>query len=224
MRVLHVHSGNLFGGVERILETLAVAGAGSGMTTAAALCAEGRLGERLAIAGAEVHHLGAVRASRPWRVAAVRRALADVLARNAPDVAVVHSDWSHALFGGTIAGAGVPLVRWLHAPEPGPAWQAWGAARSTPTLVICNSQYTCRGSQGRFPRARRAVCYAPVAQHHASREAARDARGLSPSTVVILLAARLEHGKGHRTLLNAAAALPPGDWEIWIAGGPQRGP
>jgi len=224
MRVLHVHSGNLFGGVERILETLAEASdACAGMETSAALCSDGRLGDQLTAAGATVHRLGSVRASRPWQVALARRALTRTLTANRPDVAVVHSDWSHALFGNTIRSAGVPLVRWMHAADPGPAWQAWGAERAVPALVICNSRYTCRGSQGRFAGTPRAVCYAPVVFRRADRDEARAAADLAPSTVVILLAARFEACKGHLVLLKALALLRDvGGWEAWIVGGPQR--
>lgn len=226
MRVLHVHSGNLYGGVERILETLVEwRGECPDMETTAALCFEGRLSEALTAAGAPVHRLGAVQASRPWQVARAQRALSETLSAHRPDVAVVHSDWGHALFGSTIRSAGVPLVRWMHAPEPGPAWQALLAERAAPGLVICNSQYTCRASAGRFAGAPRTICYAPVPPQVGStdRSAARAAAGVSQSTLVILMAARIEPCKGHRSLLRALTMLPKDcDWQAWIAGGPQR--
>jgi hypothetical protein len=57
--VLHVHSGNLYGGVERILETLAdYAPEDPPMTSAFALCFPGRLSETLQTRGAAVHQLG----------------------------------------------------------------------------------------------------------------------------------------------------------------------
>jgi glycosyltransferase involved in cell wall biosynthesis len=36
------------------------------------------------------------------------------------------------------------------------------------------------------------------------------------------MGARLEKWKGHKLLLHALSLLQPGDWEAWIAGGPQR--
>jgi glycosyltransferase involved in cell wall biosynthesis len=39
---------------------------------------------------------------------------------------------------------------------------------------------------------------------------------------VILQVARLEEGKGHRTMIEALGRLEDLDWECWIAGGAQR--
>ena len=51
-RLLHVYSGNLYGGVERLLETLHAGGPAAGLRQDFALCFEGRVGERLREAGA----------------------------------------------------------------------------------------------------------------------------------------------------------------------------
>ena len=73
-RVLHVNSGNMFGGVECILTTLARAGnLHREMESCFALCQEGRLSKELSTAGAMVYWMGAVRISRPWTVWQARR-------------------------------------------------------------------------------------------------------------------------------------------------------
>ena len=54
------------------------------------------------------------------------------------------------------------------------------------------------------------------------RAAVRAALGVPAGTVVIVLAARLEVGKGHHLLLEALAGLPRGSWQAWIAGGVQQ--
>jgi hypothetical protein len=64
LRVLHVYSGNLFGGVERLLTTFADTRTGS-LASAFALCFDGRLGRALRASGAAVHDLGPVRARAP---------------------------------------------------------------------------------------------------------------------------------------------------------------
>ena len=69
MRVLHVSSGNLFGGVEALLVALArERGLRPEMEPHFALCFVGRLSETLDEIGVPVHRLGGVRVSRPWTV------------------------------------------------------------------------------------------------------------------------------------------------------------
>ena len=59
LRVLHVHSGNLYGGVETFLTTLARdAAAAPRMTSSFALCFEGRLSNELRAHGHRAAHAG----------------------------------------------------------------------------------------------------------------------------------------------------------------------
>jgi hypothetical protein len=78
MRVLHVAAGNLYGGVERILEEIARHGTAASQHEFA-LSFEGRLSGGLDAAGATRHDLGAVRFSRPLSVWRARRRLRRVL-------------------------------------------------------------------------------------------------------------------------------------------------
>lgn len=227
MRVVHVHSGNMFGGVERVLDTLARHRAACpAMESVFALSFEGRLADALRSSGVPVTMTGEVRGRRPWEVRAARRSLSQVIAAEHPDVAVVHSSWSQALFGPTIRRAGVPLVRWLHAPQSGPALLEWTSARHPVALVICNSRYTCAATTIRFRGGRREVCYPPIALESPrteDRAGVRRELGVSPETVVIAIAARMESWKGHRVLLDALGGLR-GDarWHAAIMGGAQR--
>jgi hypothetical protein len=69
MRLLHVYSGNLYGGVETLLVSLAkYADACPGLEHEFALCFEGRLSRELETAGAAVYRLGLARASRPFSI------------------------------------------------------------------------------------------------------------------------------------------------------------
>src|SRR5690606_10263554 len=107
MNVLHVHSGNMFGGVERMLQALAPRVAGtSPVASSYALCFEGRTADALRAEGGTVHHLGTVRARRPDEIRRARRALRGVLERERPDVTIVHSAWSQAIFGSAILDDG----------------------------------------------------------------------------------------------------------------------
>lgn len=226
MNLLHVHSGNMFGGVERMLETLAPRHAGeTPVRSEYALCFDGRTAETLEAAGGTVHRLGEVHSRRMDEIWRARRALRRVLASRAWDAACVHSAWSQGIFGGTIAKSKVRLVRWLHAPEPGPHWMEIWAARSRPSLVICNSEYTCRAAGERFDGTPATVCYPPSripAAPAGSRDAIRESLGTPAETVVIVIAARLEAWKGHAALIDSLAMLHVTNWELWVLGGSQR--
>src|SRR5579872_7051110 len=105
MRVLHVSSGNLFGGIEIMLLTVARHRAScSEMEPHVALAFEGRLSRELTETGVPVHLLGSVRASRPHTVLRARRRLRDLLRRVGFDVVVCHAPWSHAVFGSAVQG------------------------------------------------------------------------------------------------------------------------
>ena len=219
MRVLHVAAGNLYGGVERILEEVA-AHVPRGSAHAFALAFDGRLSAALDAARAERHELGAVRFSRPLSVWRARRRLRRIVP--AFDAVVAHSPWAFSLAGPVVPPGARAL--WAHDAFDGTHWTERKAARLDPSLVICNSEFTSRAVGAWLPRARRAVVLAPVsapAIASGTREAVRRDLGVAPETAVILIASRFERWKGHADLLRAAAGLS-GDWTVWIAGAPQR--
>ncbi|HXE79336.1 MAG TPA: glycosyltransferase, partial [Vicinamibacterales bacterium] len=230
MRILHVHSGNLFGGVETILLALARhERTYSGLRSSFALAFDGRLARELTESGAPVAMLGRVQLRRPDRVHAARSRLKSVITRERPDLAIVHSSWALAVFGPVLRQVSVPLVLWAHAPEPGPWWLAAMARRVSPDLVICNSEYTRSRVDGRYRGVRVETCYAPLLPELPVRSPAqrasvrRDLGGVTDDTVVIAIAARFEPLKGHRRLIEAlAAAQPSVDWRCWIIAGAQR--
>src|SRR5262249_57437131 len=94
LRVLHLTAGNLYGGVETLLTTLArLRHLAPEMEPEFGLCFRGRLWDELTAAGVPVHDLGPVRISRPYTVQEARGRLKRVLAAAQPDVVVVHSSW-----------------------------------------------------------------------------------------------------------------------------------
>src|SRR5438093_12801438 len=97
MRVLHIYSGNLFGGIETMLLMLARQGGGD-LETEVALCFEARLARELRATGIRVHQLGETRVSRPYTVHRARRVLAALLARERFDRVICHAAWSYAIF------------------------------------------------------------------------------------------------------------------------------
>ena len=120
MNVLHVHSGNLYGGVETVLTTLARARhAAPEMQMSVALTFDGLVGQELRAIGVKTPLLGEVRLRRPDSVWRARRALAALLRREKFDVAVCHQAWPHAIFGPIIKRARLPLAVWVHMSQTG---------------------------------------------------------------------------------------------------------
>ena len=105
MRILHLHSGNLYGGVERVLGAMARSSSSSGMEPVFALSHEGRIAAEIRAAGAKVHILGPVRASRPLTILAARARVAALCRGGGFDAVIAHSAWSMALLGPAITEA-----------------------------------------------------------------------------------------------------------------------
>jgi hypothetical protein len=165
MRLLHVGSGNLFGGVETLLCSLAQHDApspGGGTNGHFALCFEGRLSDRLQALGAQVYSLGEVRFRSPLSVRRARRALAELLREQRFDAAICHSVWAQALFGGTIRDAGLTSLFWLHGAAHGDGWLERLASWSRPDFAIANSQYTNGTLDRLYPGVSSAVLYPPL--------------------------------------------------------------
>src|SRR5438046_4216036 len=159
MKVLHVHSGNLYGGVETMLVTLARHRALClDMEPHFALCFEGRLSRELVAAGGPVYPLGAVRISRPHSVWRARRQLQKLVRQQHFDVAICHSAWSQAIFGPIARRARTPLVLYLHGMAKSIHWLEMYARQTAPDFVVCNSSFTA----SRLPSVYRHVPHAVV--------------------------------------------------------------
>src|SRR5437762_7804108 len=108
MRVLHLCAGNLYGGIETLLVTLARRRAlCPGVEPEFAPCFEGRLSAELRDAGVAVRPLGPARVSRPWTVWRVRRRLRALLPAGRYDLALSHGCWPHALAAPEVRRAGL---------------------------------------------------------------------------------------------------------------------
>jgi glycosyltransferase involved in cell wall biosynthesis len=228
MRVLHVHSGNLYGGIETLLVTLARHRELSPqMEPHFALCFAGRLSDELQAAGARVHFLGEARVRSWTSVRRARRALGELLRAESFDVALCHSSWSQALFGRVVREAGLPLVFWLHGEAYGRRWLELWARATPPDLALCNSRFTASTLPRLYPRARTETIYCPVPcngkVHTNDRAAMRATFGTPEDAVVIVQASRMEPWKGHRLHLKSLALLRDmPNWMCWQVGGGQR--
>lgn len=225
LRVLHVYAGNLYGGVERMLATLAGTRV-DGLEQAFALAFDGRLAGEIRRAGAPLDVVGPVRASRPWTAIGARRKLAGAIRAHRPDVVVCHSSWAHGIFGPVARKQRTPLVFWLHDAVAGTTWADRLARRTRPELAICTSRFAATTLDRLWPHLPAEVVYPPVpapSAADADRERARAEFGVSADDVVILMASRMEPWKGHRVLLEALSALrDESGWTCWIAGGASR--
>ena len=228
LRVLHVYSGNLYGGVETLLSTLArYRSACPDMESHFALSFEGRLSGELRKAAAPVTVLGEVRISRPHTVLRARRALRKLLTAQKFDVAVCHSTWPQAVFGPVLRRAGVPFAFYMHNWTEGRDWLERIAKRVVPNLVIVNSRYTAQSAPNMYRGVPVEVFYSPHIDSGAVSGTRRgDIRAPLDSpgdAVVIIQVSRLEPWKGHRLHLEALGQLRhvPG-WICWQVGGAQR--
>lgn len=228
MRVLHVHSGNLFGGVESMLLTNVrqqhLAGA---LQSSFALCFEGQFSQELAGTNAAVHKLGNVWIRQPLTVRRARRNLRELLGRETFDVVVTHSCWSQVIFGPAARAAKAPLVFYMHGPADGKHWLERWARRTAPDQVLCNSQYTAATQPQLYPGVRSQIVYCPVAPpleySQASRSEIRAELQTPDDAIVIVQVSRIEALKGHLVHLEALGLLKdlPG-WISWMVGGAQR--
>jgi glycosyltransferase involved in cell wall biosynthesis len=228
MRLLHIHSGNLYGGVEVLLHTLArCRSMCPEMQPEFVLCFDGRVAAELRAAGAAVHIVGKVRARNPHQIIQVRRRLAEILRFGAFDAAVCHMLWPLAIFGPAVRRAGLPLVFWMHDAMQRFDWLQFWAGFASPDLVLCNSRFTATTRDHYFGKKPCVVVRYPIASPPRPQPADRDALRVRFDTpldaVVIVQASRMEPWKGHRVLLQGLAALKEiPRWVCWIAGGPQR--
>jgi glycosyltransferase involved in cell wall biosynthesis len=228
MKVLHLHSGNLYGGVETCLLTLArEAACAPGMTSEFAVCFDGRFSEALVDLGRTPHVLGPVRLSRPPSVMRARAALRDLLHRTQADVVVCQQAWSCVVFGSVVREMGYPLVMWVHMASDGAHWLERVVQLTPPDVVVCNSRFSASRVITWLPRAPRHVAYCPVSPpvptNGVTRHETRRALGADDGQVIITMAARAEALKGHRVLIEALARLKDQrNWTCWLVGGAQR--
>ncbi|NNJ25880.1 glycosyltransferase family 4 protein [Alienimonas chondri] len=233
LRLLHVHSGNLYGGVERLLETLLAHGNDLGEGTPGlrqdfALCFQGRLSERLRKRGAEVVDLGPVRRLAPWSGMRARRRLAAALraataAGDPYDVVLFHGFWSLGLLGGGAkarekTSGGTPRALWLHEDPDASHWTYRRALGVGGDGVIFNSDFVHDRPASRalleglhVPGERGVVLRCPVTPPSpvtADRRAeARASLGVCDQETLIFIAARFVPWKGHALLMDALSLL-----------------
>jgi glycosyltransferase involved in cell wall biosynthesis len=224
-RVLHVYSGNRFGGIEVLLVELQKRRADApGIDSRFVLCFEGRLAQKLRAAGAQVSVFREVRFSRPWTVWRARSALREHLRQQPVDAVVCHEFWAYALAAPVVRSAGLPLLSWHHSPASGYRLEK-AIRRFPPTLALTCSRFVADNLNGLVPAGRIRVCYAPVEpptpQLADARGALRRSLGTADDETVILHVGRLSDYKGQVELLQAAQLLGDLRFRVWFVGDSQ---
>ncbi len=223
MRILHVHSGNLFGGVERVLRCFALFHGSEQHEFAFAF--DGRIARELGALGARVHNLGEARALDPFSVRRARHALTAIARWGRFDAAVMHSPWALGLFG---PAAVRPIVFYQHDVLNGSHWTERIARRAAPDLIVANSAFTARSTPRAFSGQGAVVVHPPADLPERSissdeRNSLRARLRTAPTETAILIAARFEPWKGHCLLMDALAHLRDNPrWVLWVAGHAQR--
>lgn len=218
-RILHFWSGNLYGGIERLLVTLAEFGRAEHHF---ALCFEGRLAVELRRHTQNLHFLPVPRLRSIKALAESRRAAVALIDRLNPGAAVTHSHWPAAVWGSSVRARARRWVFYAHDVHSRLDVVSWLGSRGSPDIVIANSEFTAQ-SYRRFAEA--IVIHYPVvaATTAEGRQLLRERYGVNPGGVVILQASRMERWKGHSILLQALSEIRlDSSWRLWIAGGAQR--
>ncbi len=229
VRVLHLIAGNLFGGVETLLVTLArQRDFCPAMDPHFGVCFEGRVSGELRSAGVPVYMLGAARISRPWSVWQTRRRLKAILEGERFDVVICHMAWTMAMFGRTARSANTKLVFWAHGFQHGRGWLERMARRITPDLALANSRATAVSLPRMWTGIESRQLYYPVELPQDTdranwRSSLRREFGVAENATVIIQVSRLEAWKGHGLHLRALSLLKdvPG-WSCWFVGGAQN--
>jgi glycosyltransferase involved in cell wall biosynthesis len=225
-RTLHLHSGNLYGGVETFLVTLArCRDLAPSMRVSFGLCFDGRVARELRESGAATVLLGNVRLRRPDAVWRARRNLAALLESEPFDAVICHQAWPLVIFGPVVRRARIPLVSWQHMAVSHRFWLDRLASRVVPDCIVCNSRFTASTlppSQTRVEWIHPPVLPSAVVGPE-QRRAIRQQFNTNPNDVVIVQVSRLEPMKGHDICLEALSRLHArSGWTYWVVGGAQR--
>jgi len=224
--VLHVYTGNRYGGIETTLATMGRSPIFRGQTYA--LLSQGRLFEELSEAGADVVEIGPFRARLPWQARGVRERLRRILVDRAIHTVVAHMSIPYALVAPVVGDRA--LVYYVHEFHLGRHWSEYWARHSRrPDAVIAGSAFEATSVPALFPDVRpesaSVVYYATEVGNEAPAHVRDEVRRELSTPLdhrVIVCAARLSPYKGHEMLIEALGQLRRRpDWTAWIVGGPQ---
>jgi glycosyltransferase involved in cell wall biosynthesis len=228
-KVLHLAAGNLFGGIERMLISLALnAHYCPGLIQSFGVCFPGRLAQELRSKNFSVCEFGKASFRNPLSLFFARKQFRKFLDANHFDWIVCHGSWIHALFGKIILKSGSQLVHMVHGISNGLSLNDRWCQKNPPNLVMANSRATVGFANLLFPGVRTSVVYppcdlTPCADRSSLRNNWRRKYGISSGQFVIFAASRMEAGKGLDILIESLGLIKENpNWICWIGGEAQR--
>jgi glycosyltransferase involved in cell wall biosynthesis len=223
VRLVHLTGGNLYGGIESLLVTLARIGseAPRKLEQAFVLAFEGRFASELRRLGATVRIVGPARLLSPLTVRSARRKTRDFLRETGPTAVLAHDTWPLAVLGP--AASEYPLFFYQHMPASGSLLEQL-ARRQKVKGVLSTSEFIAGTSARIFPDVPVTVARpAVISARPVDRVAVRRQLGADADDLVILQVSRFERWKGHLLHLAALKKLATKRrWRLWIAGGAIR--
>jgi glycosyltransferase involved in cell wall biosynthesis len=227
-RVLHVGTGNLFGGVENIMLSIArlsVSGAGR---HAFAYCYEGRFAEELRLSGAKIIRYPDYRYRNPFSLIHARSRFSNLLDVDSYEAVVFYAPWTYGALSGVANARGLKTVFWAMSYSGKSILNKFMKWKRPDILLAC-SQDVLNSYADLKARGGRQVVYPPVegrVKSSSSKFEIKKKMGVFQETRVILMASRLDYYKGHTLLIQGLGELSRRsdvpDWQVWVAGGVQK--
>jgi glycosyltransferase involved in cell wall biosynthesis len=230
--ILHIYSGNLFGGIETHILALIEADIQRRCSNSyghhVALCFEGRLSNDLKNMGRPPVKLGKSRFRYPWTIWRARHRLKLAILQLKIKSIVAHAPWSFRLASPVARKLKIPIALWNHDIITGQNQLEKYASKFPPDFIITNSQFTVKGLESHFGRKVDTVIY-PVIRFQLSKKTIetrvriRNEFSTDLNSVVITQFSRFERWKGQTLLLTSLANLKSDPaWTCWIVGGVQK--
>lgn len=221
--VLHITSGNLFGGIETNQLTLAKQSLTTYSPHGFFVGWTGQLSKQLEEMGAPLSHYPSPRISRPWTVWKARQSLRRI--SSGWNAIVVHGLWAWVVFGPLIRKLKLNHALWIHDGYDPKSLLGKMAARHSPNRLIANSQFIAdqlKKWPTEIPISILHCAVFPGSQSNSEKMAIRKEFGFEDSEVIILCSARIEPWKGQAQLIKYFSQCRTDQSRLCIVGAPQR--
>jgi glycosyltransferase involved in cell wall biosynthesis len=226
VRVLHISGDALVGGVESFLITLARnKNIDPNAKHEFAFTTTGPTLDRIRLAEARVHYLGAATYKQPGALHLARRRLAEICDEYKYDIAVIHQyAYLVAAFTDILSTRGIKKVRYFHNTID-PNYWVERLVRLVSARFLDLTVFDSYFLRNCFPGISGTVVYYPTDQQieltREQRNQIRQRFATPPDEPLVVQACRMVERKGHALLLRALVGLKSLPWTCWIVGGPQ---
>jgi len=214
MKIIHLYSGNRFGGVERVLLQLFIVRKHlSEIDQEYIIIFDGLLSQKLIEEGAKVNLLFPVKFSKPWTIIRAWTRINSLLNRRRPQVLICHDIWSFVIGHLPARIYGCKIVLWAH--TEGLHYYLYKYLDFfKPDLIISCSDFLKKQLQVRFKNFKVTTIYAPFNFSHSHLSTANKIQ----QKFNVLFAGRLVPLKGADLLIKAIALIADQDVHLTILG------